>query len=194
MVKMNIYYNNIGVPLVEIDGKVYRFLADDHNIIISELSLNKEYIEEIRKNLIDSINTLENSLNSINYDITNDSVKSNYYIYSRILELIKCFEILHEAYSMSLMLSVEKPYDSWVWNGEKLEWEAPTSYPSVIGDNIYIWNEHELGWEPLAVSPYPSWVWNNNLLEWEPPIKYPLDAGPNDFIWSEDLSRWVANV
>ena len=68
MVDMNIYYNSIGIPSIDIDGYLYRFLVDDSNIIISELSVNPEAIEEISKIIIDNINSLSESFININYE------------------------------------------------------------------------------------------------------------------------------
>jgi hypothetical protein len=191
---MNIYYNSIGVPSIEVDGIIYRFLVDDTNIIISELALKPTILEEIRYRVIDSINNSISLMNTINQDMTDFEILEISEVYQRTFDLFRCISIIQESKSMSLMLSIEKPYNSWVWDSSKLEWISPLTYPSVPGDNVYIWDELELNWTPLAVSPYPSWIWDTNTLEWVPPIKYPLDAAPNEFIWNEDLSRWVANV
>jgi len=37
-----------------------------------------------------------------------------------------------------------KPFNSWLLNEEKIEWEPPINYPS--DGKIYIWNENSISW------------------------------------------------
>lgn len=41
-----------------------------------------------------------------------------------------------------------KPYDSWVLNEEKLDWEAPVPYPARFSAQ-YTWNEETLQWDAI---------------------------------------------
>jgi len=44
----------------------------------------------------------------------------------------------------------EKPYESWVWNIELLNWESPTPYPEDGKD--YTWNEETQSWQEVELS------------------------------------------
>ena len=41
----------------------------------------------------------------------------------------------------------QKPYDSWIYNEEMLDWEAPAPHPN--DGNIYEWNEANLTWKMI---------------------------------------------
>lgn len=40
-----------------------------------------------------------------------------------------------------------KPYDSWIFNPQRNEWECPVKYPSENPREIWNWNESILDWE-----------------------------------------------
>lgn len=39
----------------------------------------------------------------------------------------------------------DKPYDSWLWDQEKLTWNAPIEYPN--DGRFYTWNEETQNWQ-----------------------------------------------
>jgi len=44
----------------------------------------------------------------------------------------------------------EQPYESWIWNDSKREWEAPKPRPTSpisFEESFFIWNEEILDWE-----------------------------------------------
>tara|TARA_R100001086_G_C11776771_1_gene242434 strand:- start:23 stop:595 length:573 start_codon:yes stop_codon:yes gene_type:complete len=106
-----------------------------------------------------------------------------------------------------------KPFPSWVWNNETLNWEAPMEKPEGVDDR-WGWNENKYnetndGWEELytyptwiqnkiwvwnidlqvfeAIQPYPSWTQNENGL-WQAPVEYPSSG---DWDWSENQLQWI---
>lgn len=46
-----------------------------------------------------------------------------------------------------------KPYDSWLLNEEKLDWEAPVPYPPRFGGQ-YKWDEETLSWEAIPFEAF----------------------------------------
>jgi hypothetical protein len=53
----------------------------------------------------------------------------------------------NENFSSALDLFIPKlvqPYESWIWNDEKIIWEAPTPQPE--DGKFYTWNEEEKVW------------------------------------------------
>jgi hypothetical protein len=40
-----------------------------------------------------------------------------------------------------------KPFSSWTFNAEELDWQAPVAYPE--DDKTYIWNEKTLSWNEI---------------------------------------------
>lgn len=41
-----------------------------------------------------------------------------------------------------------KPFNSWVLNEEKCQWESPVPYPS--GDDTYVWDEATTNWQLIT--------------------------------------------
>jgi len=106
-----------------------------------------------------------------------------------------------------------KPYPSWVWDENILDWIAPVdkpegvderwgwsetkynedgdgwqelyTYPSWIQNKIWVWNIDFQYFE--AIQPYPSWSLNENDL-WQAPLPYP-DSG--NWEWSEAQQNWI---
>lgn len=191
---MEVLYTNTGIPVLNIDGEAFRFNTDDVNYIVSALILNPDKMNQIKIHTINYIESLKNNLVEINQFSSYNEILNYMQTLSLILSLNPVFEILEDANSNYLKFTTEKPYNSWEWDRYKLEWVAPLPYPGVPGDNIYIWDEEESNWMPVATKLYPSWVWHSGLNEWVAPVSYPLDANPNDFKWDEDLGKWVANV
>ena len=86
-----------------------------------------------------------------------------------------------------------KPFDSWIFNTNILEWEPPIPKPEIsITENefvYHIWNEETVSWEEKIDSkPYPSWSLNMNEFYWESPEQYPNDG--NDYEWDEENQKW----
>jgi hypothetical protein len=52
---------------------------------------------------------------------------------------------LHEA---SCTWITSKPFPSWIFNEEKISWEAPTPYPT--DDSTYVWNEEIVNWQEVS--------------------------------------------
>jgi len=40
-----------------------------------------------------------------------------------------------------------KPYNSWIFNNQELDWNPPVEYPS--DGNFYTWNENEIKWDKI---------------------------------------------
>jgi len=40
------------------------------------------------------------------------------------------------------------PFQSWIFNTQSREWEAPIPMPS--GDGLWVWNEETMSWEELT--------------------------------------------
>ena len=74
------------------------------------------------------------------------------------------------------LFSYPKPYESWVFNEETLDWDAPISVPEDapgLGQG-YIWNESIINWElypPVAMpDDAPAafcYQWNVGTKSWE---------------------------
>lgn len=45
-----------------------------------------------------------------------------------------------------------KPYNSWILDENKGDWEPPTPYPEdgLNGDKTYVWNEENLEWDEIT--------------------------------------------
>ena len=45
-----------------------------------------------------------------------------------------------------------KPFNSWIFNETKLDWEAPVPCPEITDALGYKWNEESLEWLPFVVT------------------------------------------
>jgi len=93
------------------------------------------------------------------------------------------------------------PFESWVFNEETFDWDAPTALPedAALG-RAYEWNEKKKQWEE-DVQP-PSWSWDAdfsftdpetgetvNSPRYRPPVDPPVDD--QDYDWDEETTSWV---
>ncbi len=92
------------------------------------------------------------------------------------------------------------PFESWVFNEETFDWDAPTPLPedAALG-RAYEWNEKNKQWEE-DVRP-PSWSWDPdytftdpetgetvNSPRYRPPVDPPVDD--QDYDWNEETTSW----
>ncbi len=46
-----------------------------------------------------------------------------------------------------------QPYPSWALNEDTCQWEAPVTYPEVVGEEFYRWDEATLSWVLYVIEP-----------------------------------------
>ena len=86
-----------------------------------------------------------------------------------------------------------KPFDSWIFNTNILEWQPPIPRPNdIITDSSitrHNWNEETLSWEPVIdEKPHSSWILMEESLLWIPPVEYPTDG--KGYQWNEETQSW----
>ena len=58
----------------------------------------------------------------------------------------KRFAAIGHTYSEELDVFIPpKPYPSWVFNADTVDWEAPIAHPDMVG--YFVWNEEQQRWE-----------------------------------------------
>jgi hypothetical protein len=108
-------------------GKYYKLNENNivENVILAEQDFidsqpDKEKYIKIFETQEEKNESLYNSLYSLNHGFIND-----YYNFEK-----RKFKSI-------------KPYESWIWNKEKYEWEAPVEKPHSV---YYLWNEEKQEW------------------------------------------------
>ena len=193
MVK-RIFYTAKGLPLLEIDSVIYNFNRPNALFIIGELSSEIELCNEIKTRMVDCIKEAVSQQQSINVDSPSVEIRKYIDSLAELSEFHIVNDILIEAVDNYKQLITPKPYESWVWNRELENWEAPYGYPQGADSGVYIWSEEDKDWIPAEPAPHVSWVWDTRTQKYEPPVSYPLDAQEGEFVWDEEKLSWVLNV
>jgi hypothetical protein len=189
---MEIFYNNQAIPTIVVDGIAYNFNMSNRGELVAQLSMNPEYIPEVKNKILEYVQ----SFSWENFSAESDSysnIRSFIRVASELNQLNPVIDVIEDAESTSIMLSTPQPYDSWIWNGALKKWIPPVVYPHNAPEDIYMWDEDGLEWVPLEQKPHASWNWNRVTLQYEPPIPYPVDAKENQFIWDEQNRSWALN-
>lgn len=69
---------------------------------------------------------------------------------------------------------IKKPFNSWLWNSEIEQWEAPVSKPSVENPDDVIWEEETLSWKERVIPGQHSIDDNNEGKRLNPPLVDPF--------------------
>ena len=82
-------------------------------------------------------------------------------------------------------LKANPPAPNWVWNEEKLKWDAPP-LPTTGGP----WKIDAVtkDWVIATEAPFPSWTLREDGLRYVPPVSMPQDG--NRYYWDEPTTSW----
>jgi hypothetical protein len=190
---MNIFYTAYGLPMIEVDGVIYNFNRQNAAFIVGELSPDIETCNEIKTNVVESINS---AIAAKTLSPTSSYQDINGYInsLSELSEFHVVNDIIDESIDTHLQLTTPKPHETWGWNRSLKAWEAPVQYPTGADEYVYIWSDDYQNWIPAEPAPHVSWVWDHRTHEFVSPVSYPLDAQEGEFVWDEDKLSWVLNV
>lgn len=193
VVKMEVYYNKIGIPFIIKDGILYEFIQPSVRDVIAELALDIDLFNSIKNNVINSIKSLGEKV--VNLD-PNNNVVSTFNSIEQVFYLSQFNSVLNalgEAEDIQYQVINPQPYGSWSWDRLNKVWVPPVEKPEGISDEDAVWDENSMSWQPTTPSPYDQWVWSWETKTWNSPIAYPLGAEENEFIWSNELGTWILN-
>jgi len=189
---MNIFYTDQGMPVIIIDDIAYVFNVANKTEVLSQLSMNPEYIPEILDKVVEYLETIKWENFSSGEDVYSN-IRSFLRYISDAHTINHVVNTVEDAYKTSIMLSTPQPYDSWLWDGVNEQWVPPVSYPENAPKDVYMWDESEISWVPVEQKPHASWEWSRANLRYEAPVAYPIDAKDGQFIWNESTRSWILN-
>lgn len=193
VVKMEVYYNSIGIPFIIKDGKLYEFVNPNSKDIIVEIALDIDLFNSIKNNVINSIKCIGEKISNISSDnnviYISKEIEESFYLgqFNSVLNM------LGEAEDIQQQIIKPQPYNSWSWDRLNKTWVPPVEKPEGILDGDAVWDENSMSWQPTGPPPYDQWIWSWETKTWESPIAYPLGAEENEFIWSNEIGTWVLN-
>ena len=78
-----------------------------------------------------------------------------------------------------------KPFDSWILNESKYDWDPPVEYPD--DGKPYSWNEELQVWKLFKMpQPFPSWSFDEDSYRWTAPVEKPQGK----YFWNEAELAW----
>lgn len=165
----NIILENETIQLIEnINFNVFwtEFIKTKFNYRLRDEALNNKVIEILYNQFISKTGLVENS--DVNLQILY-SLNKFFTLVSFTPEEIESYYDIIKKHNVNLIYTITpqdidnyknnyyydyvtdsliektniKPYDSWIWSGEK--WESPIKYPN--DGKVYLWNESEVNWQ-----------------------------------------------
>ena len=193
VVKMEVYYNSIGIPFLVKNGVVHEFSNPNIKNIIADLALDVDLFNSIKVNVINSIKLLAEKI--INLD-SNNNIVSTFNSIEEAFYLGQFNSVLNalgEAEDIQYQVINPQPYSSWSWDRLNKVWVPPIERPEGVLNEDAVWDENSFSWQPTEPAPYDQWIWSWQTKSWNPPIAYPIGAEENEFIWSNELGTWILN-
>lgn len=193
VVKMEIYYNSVGVPFIIKEGVIYEFSSIYARNIIAELALDVELFNNVKNNVIDRLKSIAESINLISSTNNVASIQSQIDELFYIGQFNSVLNVLADAEDIQYQIVNPQPYNSWGWDRLNKTWVPPIEKPINVPDENMVWDESSMSWSPTIPSPHDQWFWSWETQSWHPPIAYPVNAEENEFVWSDELSTWILN-